>query len=138
MTVLTNPVCIVCDHLIDEKKRTCKAFPAGIPDSIWLDGDRHERPQKGQIGTFVLQVVDIYKGTNQTDLATKNAKEQLGHIIEALDSSEEEMDRKYVEFLKGLLETMTPELVLNIYEAGDRISDDIMKDIQGVIYGQND
>ena len=50
MTVL-SPVCIRCKHYHDDGEPvTCDAFPARIPDLIWLKGNKHTKPVAGDHG----------------------------------------------------------------------------------------
>jgi len=47
-----SSVCSFCVHwnisVMYNKKPTCKAFPKGIPERIWLGKVKHKRPVKGQ------------------------------------------------------------------------------------------
>ena len=43
------PVCADCKHL-HPKCATCEAFPNGIPDVIYLYGNKHTKPLKGDNG----------------------------------------------------------------------------------------
>ena len=43
------PVCVDCKHL-HPKGTTCEAFPDGIPDEIYLYGDKHTKPFDGDSG----------------------------------------------------------------------------------------
>lgn len=48
-------VCIDCRHFQKRAsnlngKPTCRAFPAGIPDSIWLNGNKHTEKVDGDRG----------------------------------------------------------------------------------------
>lgn len=49
-----SKVCSFCAHFnlnsALEKKRTCKAFPEGIPDEIFLGRNNHREPFKGDNG----------------------------------------------------------------------------------------
>lgn len=49
-----SKVCTLCVHFnVDsalEKKRTCEAFPQGIPDEIFLGQNNHRSPYKGDNG----------------------------------------------------------------------------------------
>ena len=47
-----EPVCTKCKHFHEDDERglTCDAFPEGIPDSILVDGDKHEGPVEGDHG----------------------------------------------------------------------------------------
>lgn len=49
MTVLP-PACMTCRHYRDSKPVSCAAFPARIPDVIWLQGDPHTGPVAGDNG----------------------------------------------------------------------------------------
>jgi len=44
-----RPVCIDCEHLTWDKGEpvTCRAFPGGIPEDIWLGGFDHRKPFPG-------------------------------------------------------------------------------------------
>jgi hypothetical protein len=43
-----SPVCTYCKHFIIEAgKRSCKAFPDGIPLEIWLGLNRHVNSYPG-------------------------------------------------------------------------------------------
>lgn len=45
-----SDVCADCRHLQSVAKRTCVAFPKGIPDVIWLAERRHDTPYPGDNG----------------------------------------------------------------------------------------
>jgi hypothetical protein len=44
------PFCVFCRHLREEAGLPCTAFPAGVPDSIMLDGYDHRRDHPGDNG----------------------------------------------------------------------------------------
>jgi hypothetical protein len=43
-------VCWLCAHKLPTFKRTCAAFPNGIPDEIWLGDNDHTEPYPGDMG----------------------------------------------------------------------------------------
>lgn len=47
---LYSDVCCKCKYLIDIRDQTCKAFPRGIPNEIWLGTNDHTKPYKGDQG----------------------------------------------------------------------------------------
>ena len=54
---LISKICAKCKHYTPErfdiKKKiigTCKAFPNGIPDAIWLGKNNHKKPHRGDNG----------------------------------------------------------------------------------------
>lgn len=47
-----SPVCSFCRHWKPAQKRTCAAFPSGIPDEIWLGDDKHKTPRAGSTIAF--------------------------------------------------------------------------------------
>jgi len=47
----TIPVCLYCQWKTKGEK-TCLAFPLGIPDSIWMDGNTHQESIKGDNNIF--------------------------------------------------------------------------------------
>jgi hypothetical protein len=44
------PFCTFCRHLREEAGLPCSAFPAGVPDSIMLDGYDHRHDHPGDNG----------------------------------------------------------------------------------------
>lgn len=48
--VIYSPICCYCDHLADIVKKTCPAFPDGIPDEIWIGINDHSQPYEGDHG----------------------------------------------------------------------------------------
>jgi hypothetical protein len=54
--------CYDCKHLIDAKKRTCKAFPQGIPrDILMMPDGTHDKIVENQIGNFLFEPVEQWK-----------------------------------------------------------------------------
>lgn len=49
-TAYFSEVCTFCIHMIDDIKRTCKAFPNGIPREIWMGENNHTTPYLGDNG----------------------------------------------------------------------------------------
>ena len=51
------PKCFECAHRLAkmDSRLTCRAFPRGIPGSIYFDGKSHNRPMKGQKNEFVFE-----------------------------------------------------------------------------------
>ncbi len=45
-----SDVCNKCKHLVSPTRKTCKAFPDGIPIEIWLGKDNHSKPREGDHG----------------------------------------------------------------------------------------
>lgn len=45
-----SPTCWYCAHKFPTFKRTCKAFPNGIPDEIWQGHNPHTDPYPGDLG----------------------------------------------------------------------------------------
>ena len=43
-------VCWLCAHKFPTFKRTCAAFPNGIPDEIWRGDNDHSAPYPGDLG----------------------------------------------------------------------------------------
>lgn len=61
-----SDVCISCSHLWqDGVGRTCKAFPEGIPDDIWMGSNKHTKIHPEQKNKVVYQRITKYdfKGT---------------------------------------------------------------------------
>lgn len=44
------PACMKCRRYRRDNPVTCDAFPARIPDRIWLEGDPHTSPIPGDNG----------------------------------------------------------------------------------------
>ena len=57
MTPLEIPICYDCKHkgILSGDKPFCKAFINGIPDEIWLKGNKHKKPLKGQNNNIVFE-----------------------------------------------------------------------------------
>jgi hypothetical protein len=55
MTFGPMPVCFDCARLIEWEDRACAAFPAGIPSSIWFDGEDHSTPRGSDGGLVFVQ-----------------------------------------------------------------------------------
>ncbi len=53
-----KPQCVKCAHYIGQKNllkpRTCKAFPKGIPEDVYLGKVRHNEKVKGQVGKYLF------------------------------------------------------------------------------------
>ena len=47
-----SSVCTYCKHWKPENKRTCAAFPDGIPNEIWMGDDKHATPRTGSEFAF--------------------------------------------------------------------------------------
>ena len=59
MMIGPRPDCMDCQHLDQESHDgiACKAFPKGIPDSIFVEQKKHTKPEKTQVGDFVFERV---------------------------------------------------------------------------------
>lgn len=60
------PACTVCVHYDRTKPVTCAAFPVRIPDVIWLEGDPHTEPIKGDHG-IRFDLIDHAADTEDDD-----------------------------------------------------------------------
>ncbi len=58
MRTIYSPVCSFCRNVIggDITSRRCKAFPDGIPNSIWLGRNNHKTPYPGDKGYLFDEV----------------------------------------------------------------------------------
>jgi len=55
--VIYSPTCARCIHLEDPHKHTCKAYPKGIPDTIWEGTNDHRKSYPGDNGIqFALRL----------------------------------------------------------------------------------
>ena len=45
-----STVCHLCKHLVDGAKRSCEAFPQGIPWDIWDGRNKHTEAVQGDRG----------------------------------------------------------------------------------------
>ena len=54
------PIFIVCDFCkhITEKKKTCKAFPNGIPKAIIEGKNEHNKLFAGQKGSYIYEPIN--------------------------------------------------------------------------------
>ncbi|KNZ68846.1 hypothetical protein Tfer_2615 [Thermincola ferriacetica] len=51
MTTVKAPICMTCDHFIDDPERLiCEAFPNGIPEAIINSQADHRMPYPGDNG----------------------------------------------------------------------------------------
>lgn len=48
--LIYSPVCLPCKHMIDVNKKTCKAFPQGVPKKIWNGDNDHKKSYLGDHG----------------------------------------------------------------------------------------
>lgn len=53
--IIYSPICLPCKHFHTEvysksNKKTCEAFPDGIPDEIWCGDNDHKKPYPGDHG----------------------------------------------------------------------------------------
>ena len=55
-TAFFSDPCTLCANLIDNTKRTCKAFPKGIPREIWLGKNDHTKPYRGDGGILYQKI----------------------------------------------------------------------------------
>jgi len=59
-TTLVSRICTNCRHIDEDiTKRTCRAFPEGIPKQIWMGEKLHRRPCPGDHG------IQYEKSTNR-------------------------------------------------------------------------
>ena len=47
-----SPVCTFCQHVRLEPRRTCAAFPDGIPLEIWMGDNKHTSAVRGDHGVM--------------------------------------------------------------------------------------
>ena len=58
MRSVTSPVCAVCANW-DVGEQTCEAFPDGIPDAIFIYGNPHTEPFRGDNGIRFEPIVSM-------------------------------------------------------------------------------
>jgi hypothetical protein len=54
--IYVQPICLKCIHYFIETS-TCKAFPNGIPDEIYLGENHHLKPLQGQQNDIVFEAL---------------------------------------------------------------------------------
>lgn len=47
----SNSLCFMCANLTNSVKKTCTAFPKGIPETFWTGAADHTTPYDGDNGT---------------------------------------------------------------------------------------
>jgi len=52
--IYDQPVCIKCKHY-DQETATCTAFKDEIPDLIYYEGNKHEKPLEGQGNDVIFE-----------------------------------------------------------------------------------
>ena len=52
--IYVQPICFKCIHYLFETG-TCKAFPNGIPDEIYLGDNHHRKPLPDQQNDIVFE-----------------------------------------------------------------------------------
>ncbi len=54
------PVCLDCKHFDEDSFDgfTCKAFPAGVPDEILMEGNDHTKPLPEQKNDIVFEPIE--------------------------------------------------------------------------------
>lgn len=63
-TAYFSDVCTFCVHMIDDIKRTCKAFPKGIPREIWMGKNDHIKSYPGDNGILFEKIKDSKRKSN--------------------------------------------------------------------------
>ncbi len=58
MTSPVTPICYSCDRLLNGARRSCTAFPDGIPELIWTSQRDHRQPFRGDQALQFLQDPD--------------------------------------------------------------------------------
>jgi hypothetical protein len=54
-----SPICFFCIHYYSNAhKRTCEAFPEGIPAEIWKGEKNHKAPYPGDNGILFKHILD--------------------------------------------------------------------------------
>lgn len=57
---IVSPVCSFCKHFNQKsilgQRKTCKAFPKGLPAEIWLGENKHQEPFPGDNGIRFEQI----------------------------------------------------------------------------------
>lgn len=60
MTIGLNPVCLKCKHYHSTNFEgfTCDAFPDGIPDELFFEGEKHIKPLPEQDNGIVFEPIE--------------------------------------------------------------------------------
>ncbi len=56
-----SPICDGCRNIESWMKRTCAAYPAGIPEEIWSGEVDHRQPHDGDRGITFVAANDDWK-----------------------------------------------------------------------------
>ena len=67
-----SETCTYCKHLDEDiTKRTCEAFPDGIPSKIWMGENNHRKPYSGDHG------IQFESSTPKQDKTAEFVREKL-------------------------------------------------------------